>query len=114
MLKELAELATSEIAAAVRRKAAQAALSLLAGLCLLAAAFYALGGLHTLLAASWGEAPASFLMALGLFVAALLFWLVALIMRRRRAASSQLAAFALAAAPLAASLLGPALRRSVK
>lgn len=105
MLKELVALAGGEVMAAGRRKASLAGLWGLAGLFALAAAAYALDGLHVVLAAAHGAATASFMIAGGLLAVALCVGFAALIVKWRRPPPHPLAAVALIAAPAALQLL---------
>jgi len=105
MLGGLTGLVTREVGGAVRRNVTVLVLYLLAGLLAISAAGYGLDALHTVLAISYGAIAASLWIAGGLFVAALLAVGIALYVKRKPRPDRRLAA-AVAAAPLAASLVG--------
>lgn len=107
MVKELAALAASEALVVGRRKAAHFALYSIAALLALAAIGFALGGMHTILAAEYGSSNASFMIAGGLLASALIVFFVARLWKPRRATSALLATAAIAAAPAATRLLAP-------
>lgn len=106
MFGGLGALIASEIGGAVRRNVVIYALYALAGLLLLGAVGFALGALHSALAAHYGTVGASLIIAGGLLVAALLVFGLAVYIKNRPRPGRPMAATALAAAPIAASLLG--------
>lgn len=105
MIREAAALAATEAMAAGRRKALQLSLYAIAALLALAAVGFALGGLYIILAFDYGPIAASFSIAGGLFVLALIMFVIAKLWRPRRTAGQVLATAALVAAPVAASRL---------
>lgn len=105
MVKELMALAAAEAVVAGRRKAAHAMLYAIAALFAFAAVGFALGGMHTILAADYGPAQASFLIAGGLFLLALVIFFSAKLWRPRRTTGELLATAAIVAAPAATRLL---------
>ena len=102
MLKELTALAAMEAMIAGRRNAMRAMWYAAAALLTLAAAGFALAGLHSILALDYGSIAASFLIAGGLLTIALLIAIATKLWRPRRSAAEQLATVAIAAAPAAA------------
>ncbi|MGO4405577.1 hypothetical protein AB4Z10_15105 [Bosea sp. RAF48] len=109
MLGGLGSFIASEISGAVKRNVTVYGLFGLAALLSLCAAGYALNALHTLLALRYGAIAASLWIAGGLFAAALLAVCIGLFVKSRRRPPRPTAAAALAAAPLAAKLIGPRL-----
>lgn len=90
----------------VRRNVIVYGLFGLAVLLMLCAGGYALNALHTVLALRYGAVAASLWIAGGLFLAALLALGMAMIVKNRRRPPRPAATAALAAAPLAAKLIG--------
>ncbi|MGO4171258.1 hypothetical protein [Bosea sp. TAF32] len=109
MLGGLGSFIASEVSGAVKRNVTVYGLFGVAALLLLCAAGYALNALHTLLALRYGAIAASLWIAGGLFAAALLAFGIGLFVKNRRRPPRPTAAAALAAAPLAAKLIGPRL-----
>lgn len=105
MLGGLTGLVTREIGGVVRRNVTVIVLYLLAGLLAAGAIGYALDALHTVLTLHYGAVAASLWIAGGLLVAALLVLGIAFYVKNRRRPDRRLAA-AVAAAPIAASLVG--------
>lgn len=105
MLGGLAALVASEIRGILRRNLTVLVLCLVAGLLAAAAIGYALNALHTVLALHYGGVVASLSIAGGLLLASLLALGVALYVKSRPRPDRRLAA-AVAAAPVAASLVG--------
>ncbi|MGX1744138.1 hypothetical protein ACWIEX_21520 [Bosea sp. NPDC055353] len=97
---------TAEVSGVVRRNVTVYGLFGLAALLMLCAGGYALNALHTVLALRYGAVAASLWIAGGLFLAALLALGMALIVKNRRRPPRPAATAALAAAPLAAKLIG--------
>ena len=97
---------TSEVSGVVRRNVTVYGLFGLAALLMLCAGGYALNALHTILALRYGAVAASLWIAGGLFLAALLALGMAVIVKNRRRPPRPAATAALAAAPLAAKLIG--------
>lgn len=97
---------TSEVSGVVRRNVTIYGLFGLAALLMLCAGGYALNALHTVLALRYGAVAASLWIAGGLFLAALLALATAMIVKKRRRPPRPAATAALAAAPLAAKLIG--------
>jgi hypothetical protein len=97
---------TSEVSGVVRRNVIIYGLFGLAALLMLCAGGYALDALHTVLALRYGAVAASLWIAGGLFLAALLAVGMAAIVKNRRRPPRPAATAALAAAPLAAKLIG--------
>ncbi|KRE00960.1 hypothetical protein ASE61_18500 [Bosea sp. Root670] len=97
---------TSEVSGVVRRNVTVYGLFGLAALLMLCAGGYALNALHTVLALRYGAVAASLWIAGGLFLAALLALGMAVIVKNRRRPPRPAATAALAAAPLAAKLIG--------
>lgn len=97
---------TSEVSGVVRRNVTVYGLFGLAALLMLCAGGYALNALHTVLVLRYGAVAASLWIAGGLFLAALLALGMALIVKNRRRPPRPAATAALAAAPLAAKLIG--------
>lgn len=106
MLGGLGSFIASEISGSVRRNLVVYGLFGLAALLLLCAGGYALNALHTLLELRYGAIAASLWIAGGLFLAALLAFSIGLIVKSRRRPPRPAATAALAAAPLAAKLIG--------
>lgn len=96
----------SEVSGVVRRNVIVYGLFGLAALLLLCAGGYALNALHSVLELRYGAVAASLWIAGGLFVAALLALGIALFVKSRRRPPRPAATAALAAAPLAAKLIG--------
>lgn len=113
MLKELTALAATEAIVAGRRKAARAMLYATSALLALAAAGFALAGLHSILALDYGPIAASFLIAGGLLIMALLIAIATKLWRPRPTATEQLATVAIAAAPAAARAALPSAAKGV-
>lgn len=105
MIKEAAALAASEAIAAGRRKAMQFSLYAVAALLGVAAIGFALGGLHAILSIDYGPITASFSIAGGLLLLALIMFVGGKLWRPKRSAGQVLATAALVAAPVAASRL---------
>ncbi|CAN7667807.1 hypothetical protein [Bosea sp. LjRoot237] len=105
MLGGLTGLVTREIGGAVRRNVTVIVLYLLAGVLATAAVGYALNALHTVLTLHYGAITASLSIAGGLLAASLLMLGIALYVKSRPRPDRRLAA-AVAAAPIAASLVG--------
>lgn len=105
MLGGLTGLVTREIGGVVRRNVAVVVLYLLAGVLAAGAVGYGLDALHTLLTLHYGAIAASLSIAGGLLAAALLMLGVALYVKSRPRPDRRLAA-AVAAAPIAATLVG--------
>ncbi len=97
---------SSEVSGVVRRNVIVYGLFGLAVLLMLCAGGYALNALHTVLALRYGAVAASLWIAGGLFLAALLALGMAMIVKNRRRPPRPAATAALAAAPLAAKLIG--------
>ncbi len=97
---------SSEVSGVVRRNVTVYGLFGLAALLMLCAGGYALNALHTVLALRYGAVAASLWIAGGLFLSALLALGMALIVKNRRRPPRPAATAALAAAPLAAKLIG--------
>jgi len=97
---------SAEISGVVRRNVTVYGLFGLAALLMLCAGGYALNALHTVLALRYGAVAASLWIAGGLFLAALLALGMAVIVKNRRRPPRPAATAALAAAPLAAKLIG--------
>jgi hypothetical protein len=97
---------TSEVSGVVRRNVTVYGLFGLAGLLMLCAGGYALNALHTVLVLRYGAVAASLWIAGGLFLAGLLALGMAVIVKNRRRPPRPAATAALAAAPLAAKLIG--------
>jgi len=96
----------SEISGAVKRNVIVYGLFGLAALLVLCAGGYALNALHTMLMLRYGGVAASLWIAGGLFATALLAFCIALYVKGRRRPPRPAATAALAAAPLAAKLIG--------
>lgn len=105
MLGGLTGLVTREVGGVVRRNVTVIVLYLLAGVLAAGAVGYALNALHTVLALHYGAITASLSIAGGLFVTALLMLGIALYVKSRPRPDRRLAA-AVAAAPIAATLVG--------
>ena len=97
---------TSEVSGVVRRNVTVYGLFGLATLLMLCAGGYALNALHTVLVLRYGAVAASLWIAGGLFLTALLAVGAAFIVKNRRRPPRPAATAALAAAPLAAKLIG--------
>jgi hypothetical protein len=106
MFGGLGSFIASEISGAVKRNVTVYGLFGFAALLLLCAGGYALNALHTVLELRYGAVAASLWIAGGLFVAALFAFGLALIVKGRRRPPRPAATAALAAAPLAAKLIG--------
>lgn len=96
----------SEVSGAVRRNLTVYGLFGLAVLLVLCAGGYALNALHTVLGLRYGAVAASLWIAGGLLVASLLAVGIALLVKNRRRPPRPYATAALAAAPVAAKLVG--------
>jgi len=105
MLGGLTALLASEVGGAVRRNATVYGLYLAALLLMACAVGYGLDALHTLLTLRYGAITASLSIGGGLLLLAALLFGLALYVKNRRRPSKRLAA-ALAAAPVAAKLVG--------
>ncbi|MGX1790446.1 hypothetical protein ACWIGM_27110 [Bosea sp. NPDC055332] len=105
MLGGLTGLVTREVGGVVRRNVTVLVLYLLAGLLAAGAVGYGLDALHTVLTLHYGAIIASLAIAGGLLVTALLVLGIALYVKNRPRPDRRLAA-AVAAAPIAASLVG--------
>lgn len=105
MLGGLTGLVSREVGGVVRRNVTVIGLYLLAGLLAAAAVGYGLDALHTVLTRRYGAITASLSIAGGLLATALLMLGIALYVKSRPRPDRRLAA-AVAAAPLAASLVG--------
>ncbi|WP_306227803.1 hypothetical protein [Bosea beijingensis] len=97
---------SSEVSGVVRRNVTVYGLFGLAALLMLCAGGYALNALHTVLVLRYGAVAASLWIAGGLFLAGLLALGMAVIVKNRRRPPRPAATAALAAAPLAAKLIG--------
>jgi hypothetical protein len=106
MLGGLGSFIASEVSGAVKRNVIIYGLYGFSALLVLCAAGYALNALHTVLALRYDPITASLWIAGGLFLAALLSLGVATYVKNRRRPPRPLATTALAAAPIAAKLLG--------
>jgi MFS family permease len=109
MLGGIGSYIASEVSGVVRRNVIVYGLMGLSALLLFCAFGYALSALHTVLALRYGTAEASLFVAGGLLVAAVLAFAIALYVKNRRRPARPLAATAMAAAPLAATLIGSGL-----
>ena len=105
MLGGLTALLTSEVGSAVRRNATVYGLYLVGFLLVVCAVGYGLDALHTWLAIAYGRIAASLWIAGGLLTTALLAFGIGAYVKSRRRPSRRLEA-AMAAAPVAATLLG--------
>jgi hypothetical protein len=105
MLGGLTALITSEVGGAVRRNATVYGLYLVGLLLLVCAIGYSLDALHTWLAMAYGRIAASLWIAGGLLATALLAFGIGAYVKSRRRPSRRLET-AMAAAPVAATLLG--------
>lgn len=105
MIGGLGALLASEIRGRVKRNIVVYGLYGLAALLMICAAGFALGALHAVLEQLYGKVQASLMIAGGLVVAGLLVFAIAAFINSRRRPAPPLAATALAAAPIAASLL---------
>jgi len=106
MFGGLGALIASEIAGVVRRNVVIYGLFGLAALLVLCACGYTLHALHVVLEQHYGAVAASLWIAGGLLVAALVALCAALVVKGRRRPPRPIATAALAAAPVAAQLLG--------
>jgi hypothetical protein len=106
MFGGLGSFIASEVSGAVKRNVIIYGLYGFSALLVLCAAGYALNALHTVLALRYDPITASLWIAGGLFLAALLSLGVATYVKNRRRPPRPLATTALAAAPIAAKLLG--------
>ncbi|HEV7339404.1 MAG TPA: hypothetical protein VGO06_25785 [Bosea sp. (in: a-proteobacteria)] len=98
-------LLTSEVSSAVRRNATVYGLYLVGLLLVVCAVGYSLDALHTWLAIEYGRIAASLWIAGGLLATALVAFAVGAYVKSRRRPSRRLEA-AMAAAPVAATLVG--------
>ncbi len=105
MLGGLTALLTSEVGSAVRRNATVYGLYLVGLLLVVCAVGYGLDALHTWLAIEYGRIAASLWIAGGLLATALVAFGVGAYVKSRRRPSRRLEA-AMAAAPVAATLVG--------
>jgi hypothetical protein len=105
MLGGLTGLVTREVGGVVRRNVTVLVLYLLAGLLAAGAVGYGLDALHTVLTQHYGAVAASLSIAGGLIVVSLLMLGIAAYVKSRPRPGRRLAA-AVAAAPIAASLVG--------
>jgi len=96
----------SEVSGVVKRNVIVCGLFGLAALLMLCAGGYALNSLHTVLALRYGAVAASLWIAGGLFGSGLLAICIALVVKSRRRPPRPVATAAMAAAPLAAKLIG--------
>ncbi|RDJ26851.1 hypothetical protein DWF00_01340 [Bosea caraganae] len=106
MLGGLGAFIASEVGGAVRRNVTIYSLYGLAGLLLFGALGFALGALHTALAAHYGSVSASLIIAGALLVLALIAFGVAAYLKGRPRPSRPLATAALVGAPIAAKMMG--------
>lgn len=106
MLGGLGAFLASEINGVVKRNLIVYGLYGLSVLLLVGATGYTLNALHTVLALRFGEVEASLIVAGGLVIAALLVFALAAFIKSRRRPPRPLAKTALAAAPIAAKLMG--------
>jgi hypothetical protein len=106
MLGGLVAFLASEINGVVKRNLIVYGLYGLSALLLVCATGYALNALHTVLALRFGTVEASLFVAGGLVIAALLVFALAAFIKSRRRPPRPLATTALAAAPIAAKLMG--------
>jgi hypothetical protein len=106
MLGGLGSFVASEVSGAVKRNVTIYGLFGFAALLLICAGGYALNALHTVLELRYGTVAASLWIAGGLFAASVLALCTALIVKGRRRPPRPAATAALAAAPLAAKLIG--------
>lgn len=105
MLGGLTALLTSEVGSAVRRNATVYGLYLVGLLLVVCAVGYGLDALHIWLAISYGRIAASLWIAGGLLATALIAFGIGAYVKSRRRPSRRLEA-AMAAAPVAATLVG--------
>ncbi|MBN9436721.1 hypothetical protein [Bosea sp. (in: a-proteobacteria)] len=105
MLGGIPALLARELATTVRRNAAVFGLYLVAAVLVICAAGYGLNALHTVLSELYGSVAASLWIAGGLLLAAVVAVAIAAYVKSRRPPSRRLEA-ALAAAPVAATLVG--------
>ena len=96
----------SEVSGVVRRNVTVYGLFGLAVLLMLCAGGYALNALHTVLEQRYGAIASSLWVAGGLFLAGLFAICIALVVKGRRRPPRPAATAALAAAPIAAKLIG--------
>ncbi|WP_439495503.1 hypothetical protein [Bosea sp. (in: a-proteobacteria)] len=106
MLGGLGAFLASEINGVVKRNLIVYGLYGLSALLIVCAAGYALNALHTMLVLRFGGVEASLMVAGGLIIAALLVFALAALIKSRRRPPRPLATTALAAAPIAAKLMG--------
>jgi hypothetical protein len=106
MLGGLGAFLASEINGVVKRNLIVYGLYGLSALLIVCAAGYALNALHTMLVLRFGGVEASLMVAGGLVIAALLVFALAALIKSRRRPPRPLATTALAAAPIAAKLMG--------
>lgn len=105
MLGGLGALLTSEITGRIKRNLTVYGLYGLAALLAICAVAFALDALHTVLEARYGKMEASLIIAGGLLMAGVLVFAIGAFIGSRRRPAPPIAATALAAAPVAASLL---------
>lgn len=105
MLGGIPALLARELATAVRRNATVYGLYLVAALLVVCAAGYGLNALHTVLTELYGSVAASLWIAGGLLLSAVIAIAIAAYVKSRRQPSRRLET-ALAAAPVAAALVG--------
>jgi hypothetical protein len=106
MLGGLGAFIASEVSGAVKRNVIVYGLFGLTALLVVCSVGYALNALHTVLLIHYGPVAASLWIAGGLLATALLAFCVALFVKNRRRPPRPLSTTALAAAPIAAKLLG--------
>ncbi|MGX5735445.1 hypothetical protein [Bosea thiooxidans] len=106
MLGGIGSFIASEVSGTVRRNLVVYGLYGFAALLLFCAGGYALHALHIFLEQRYGAIAASLWIAGGLVAAALIAFIVALVVKSRRKPPRPAAMAAVAAAPLAAKLLG--------
>ena len=106
MLGGIGSFITAEVSGVVRRNVTVYGLFGLAALLMICAGGYALNALHTVLMLRYGAVAASLWIAGGLFLASLIALGMAAIVKNRRRPPRPAATAALAAAPLAAKLIG--------
>ncbi len=106
MFGGLGSFITAEISRVVKRNVVVYGLFGFAALLMVCAGGYALNALHTVLEFRYGAVAASLWIAGGLFASGLLAICIALFVRSRRRPPRPVATAALAAAPLAAKLIG--------
>ena len=106
MFGGLGSFITAEISRVVKRNVVVYGLFGFAALLMVCAGGYALNALHTVLEFRYGAVAASLWIAGGLFLAGLIAICIALLVKSRRRPPRPVATAALAAAPLAAKLIG--------